>query len=289
MLSLYIPRFSWISWARTSLDTRIIGVLFERIITIKPKHISGMVIPKTHDQNHSSFHCLSHRFHTSFVSKTLWLSKNSLLISTMFIGDGVISSKSWNICLRESYFFTILNIKSFNALKFSSISVINSDELSNNFKWFCGIDLEIWSWSIEVLISISERIQITTIFIANSILSMWSISAFLTLASMITWNCAWMSCISISPLISFPYIKFSTASSIFSLIIFPILGVCLSPNKLHVMRTLSITITSSIFGPCLISWPFWRTSIRFHLNKVKCSIDSALKLRDINVKTELFI
>jgi len=67
----------------------------------------------------------------------------------------------------------------------------------------------------------------------------------------------------------------------------PAINVTLTVDEFQITRTLGVTVSSSIFSSSEVSWVFGSTAISIHRNKVKCSIETARKVRDIDIKSEL--
>jgi hypothetical protein len=58
-------------------------------------------------------------------------------------------------------------------------------------------------------------------------------------------------------------------------------------NELNVLRTLSITVPSSIVGTCLVSGPSSYSSVSIHLGEVKSAVQSAREVGNIHIECEL--
>jgi xanthosine utilization system XapX-like protein len=118
------------------------------------------------------------------------------------------------------------------------------------------------------LVAVSERIQVTSIFVTDSDLAIVSVTTLLSFASVIPWRFARMGGIRIGIIVCLPNIELGTAASVIALIVVPILGVGLSVDKFDVMWTLGVTIASSIFRSGLIAWIFGGAAILQHLHEV---------------------
>ena len=76
------------AWA--TRHTRITGISINRVVRVKPKHECFMVIPHTHDQDHSPLEGFSHVRKTSLLRVIIIVAKQRLGISTEVISEGVI-------------------------------------------------------------------------------------------------------------------------------------------------------------------------------------------------------
>ena len=63
----------------------------------------------------------------------------------------------------------------------------------------------------------------------------------------------------------------------------------LAVNKFDVVRTLSITISGSILRSGLIGRKPRQPSVCIHLHEVKCAVETARKLRHVNVECEFLV
>ena len=64
----------------------------------------------------------------------------------------------------------------------------------------------------------------------------------------------------------------------------PAFAVGLSIDELDVMRTLSVTVSSSVLRTSLVARVLGKTTVLVHLNEVQSTVQTAGKLRDINVE-----
>lgn len=153
------------------------------------------------------------------------------------------------------------------------ISSICSDELSDYCERTGGINFELWSGTVEILNTCTERIKIATILVTNTHITFFSISTRITCTCELTLLEARMESIGLRNFIGFPNVQFSTAStkSSFCCSLCPSLNVSLSSNPLNIMRTLSITISSTKFSSCLVC-SLSKITMLVHFNKVESTI-----------------
>lgn len=63
----------------------------------------------------------------------------------------------------------------------------------------------------------------------------------------------------------------------------------LTIDELQIMRTLGITVTSTISSTSLIGGVLGHTTISIHLHEIQCSIQSTWQLAHIYIKSELLV
>merc|ERR1712168_109496 len=190
----------------------------------------------------------------------------------------------------------ILDKNPLNLNKFSVVSSISCNKLCENCHWLGSINLKTRSFSIKSLVSQSPWVQVTAIFITHSIISVSRI--IVSTVNAFTWlmaNCiagVWSvgGCLTVG----LPYVHFITARSNFALsridIIvarYPSFNINNTTNELQIMRTLGITIPSTVRSSRLVSFIFTHTAILFHFNKVEGTIKAAWELRYIYIESEL--
>ena len=238
-----------------------------------------MVIPETHDEDHTVLHGIAHLFETTLGLVVVLVSEGSLGVLAHLVSDGIVlSTHGVNGSLWMLNNLSILDELSSNLGK---VAIGISVELSNNGKWTGGVNS--LAFTIEVSCAGSEWIEITAILVADSIKSMTGgvvTAGHWILAFCLSIKVARMRCESRGDLVSLPDIKLGAAATPLSESGIgvsrrwvPVEGVGLSINELDVMRALSITVTSSIFGAGLVTIAM--VSIFGHLDEVKSTIDTA--------------
>ena len=107
---------------------------------------------------------------------------------------------------------SVLNILSLDFDDVSTVSSISGVELGDNSEWLGSVDSELASWSIEVLISVSEGSEITSIFVADSLESFTCgvITALCSFTSVLCFS-ARMGSECLGNAVCFPNVEFHTA------------------------------------------------------------------------------
>jgi hypothetical protein len=187
-----------------------------------------------------------------------------------------------------------LNENSFDFRKVSGVGSIGGDELGNNGDWFGGINSLVWT--IEIFDTSSIWVKIATIFIADTLVSVGTLTARKSFTHQLSFDVTWMSSVCLCHVVGLPDIHLCAARSEFSssgiwvgLGWVPANGVSLSIDEFNILWALGITISSSVSGTGVIVSVFIFTSIFLHLDEVKSSINTAWHVGDINCESELFV
>lgn len=187
---------------------------------------------------------------------------------------------------------SVLDELSSNLNEVTGIGSIGGNELGDDGQWLRSVDLE-FSLTIEVVDSNSVWVEIATIFVAMSIISMSIVisAGDWVLTSSLLGNIAWMGSVSRADLVGFPNVELGTASTHLTHGSggVPVKDVGLTINEFNVVWALGITVTRSILGTDLVVWELGFSSILVHLDEVESSIDTTWKLRDVNGEGELLV
>lgn len=210
------------------------------------------------------------------------------------IRDRVVGRYSREISKRVGIYYVVLLKVSPYFNQISSISAVGRDELGNHRHGLGGIKHH--TRSIERLISHAERIEIATVLIAYSAVPVISITAISTVAPSLTSYVAWVGSVSVRNGVGFPDIKFRATGSVQTSTGVGVVGgrgpvydVGLSVDELDVMWALSIAIPSSILSSCMICRKLRKSTVSLHFHKVKCTVQTARKIRDVDIDSKLSV
>ena len=128
-----------------------------------------MVIPHGHDEDHTLFHCFAHLLESTLGFVGVGVLEDFLLSSTGLVSDRVVG-KSTNLCLWMLDLFTVLDEESLDFNEITLIGVVTGNELGHNGEWFVSVDL--FAWSEEVFNTHSEGIDIATVLVADTLISL---------------------------------------------------------------------------------------------------------------------
>jgi hypothetical protein len=163
LLRFDILRFTRVPRASTTLDTRQRWVLVKRIVTIKPEHVRGIVVPDTQNENHSVSQGAAHLGQATLLSKHVAVLEYRLLVGAELVRDRVIvGAQSRNIDLGVLNNNTVLDIETTDLLQSSAGCTGGGMELSYDSDLLARIDLEARARSVVGLIAHAERVEVAT-------------------------------------------------------------------------------------------------------------------------------
>jgi len=167
-----------------------------------------------------------------------------------------------------------LDIDTVDFAESTARGVIACDKLGYNCKGFGTIDELVRTE--EGLITHTPRVKVTTIFIADSIITM--IRVITTLGSFTSGLSFYVTDVwsnGSSGRVGFPYVHFSTTGSVVTStrvrIIrrwFPVNNVGFTVNEFNIVGALGITVSSSVLSSGLVERIFRHSTISRHLYKV---------------------
>ena len=118
-----------------------------------------MVVPQAHDKNHSLGKSIAHALHATKLIKSVTISKYLFLVVAEFLRDAV-AFVAFNGRLAVRNNFAVLNVESLDLLE------RRTDELGDDSKLLACVDG--FSFSVEVLVSLTIGVEIATISVANT-------------------------------------------------------------------------------------------------------------------------
>jgi len=136
-----------------------VRVLISWIGRVKPEHVAVVVIPQTHDKNHTVGKSLGHVCHTTLLLERVSVAKDLLLLVAELGRDGVaVNARDSGCRLRNS--FTTLNIE---ALDLHGIAC--SNELCDDGKFLGRVNG--LAFAVEVFDSHAIAVEVAAIRIAD--------------------------------------------------------------------------------------------------------------------------
>jgi len=242
---------------------------------------------------------IAHGLQPPFQLVVVDVTKKFLLVLTEPIGDGIHSLFTQDGCLRRVDTHTILHIETTNLNEFSQVGPIVSDKLCHHRHGFRGVNCITSTTTIESLVAHSERVYVTSIFIANTFvaLSLFVITTRKAFASELSINTASMRRVRIGHTICFPDIHLCTTSAIVAhphvvTFIFgirpPVDDIGLPVDKLDVMGALCVAITSAIFRSCVVM-TFTHPAEFVHFYKIHRTIHATKQIGHININGKLTV
>lgn len=114
-------------------------VCADGIVTVEPQHLRCVVIPNTHDQDHSFLKGITHSGETSVSGEGVGVTDNVLLVSAELVGNRVVSSQSWDVSLGVLDDFAVLNIDATDLGESTVGCVVGGKELGDNGELGVGL------------------------------------------------------------------------------------------------------------------------------------------------------
>jgi hypothetical protein len=208
--------------------------------------------------------------------------------------DGVVCGRdTWDVDVGVGDDNTVLDVETADLAESTAGGSGSSQELSDDGEWLGGIDGH--ARAIEVRDTIAVRVEIATALVANTS-SAVGITAVVTGSTTSVWaiNCARMGGIGGSDRVGLPEIHLVTACAVFAGTSVGAVGswvpadvVGLATDELDVVGALGVAVTSSVLGTGLVVGELGHASVGIHLGEVDGTIETARKLGDIDIESEL--
>lgn len=191
MLALDIRWLTGGSGARASWATP--GSLIGWVGGVQPEHVGGVVVPDAHDENHTAVHGFAHLLEATLLLEIFLVSEGFLESFAHLVGDGVeLFGHGVNGALWVLDDFRVLDVKSPDLNEVSSGGLVGSVELGDNGEWLAGVDLELSSNAEEVFDTNSVGVEIATVWVTCTAVSVGGSALLVGLASGVTRASAWM-------------------------------------------------------------------------------------------------
>jgi len=126
--------------ASTTHDTRVSGRGGGGVSAIEPEHVGGMVVPDTHDEDHTGTHGFTHGCKATLGLEVVGVTEGGLLVSAEVFSDGVVCGHSGNVDFGVLDDLAILNIQPADFAEGTGGGVVARQELSDDGELFGGID-----------------------------------------------------------------------------------------------------------------------------------------------------
>jgi len=216
VLGFNILWLSRVFGAGTSGDTWFGWISVSWVVRVEPKHVDCVVIPDGKDKSHSCGEGLGHLAHTSLSGEVVLVTKPSFDGGAEVVAESLVVFTS-NIHRWGLNNLSVLDVLSPDLYDFSAVCSVMGEELCNNLEFLGGVNIELASWSIESVVSMSKGGEIATIFVADSRVSLvlGVITAFGSFASLSLAG-ARMSSESLGDAVSFPDVEFHAAGTVFT-------------------------------------------------------------------------
>jgi len=291
-------KFSWNTRAvraSTTSDTRSSWVSSGWVWGIEPEQVDCVVVPEGQDENVSTFERLAHSLETSQSLKVVLVTKDGLLLIAVVVADVVGGGNSGPVGVGVGDGDAILDVESLNTNEVTRGSTGVSDELGYNGENLGGINGQ--SWTVEGGITHTVGVEITTVFVANTVVSIIANTASgVRVAHGQTNRVANVRSKGSRDGVGFPEIHLIAASTVVSGtgvgVIggwLPSIGVGLTSDEFDITWALRVAVTSSIFGTSSVCWVLGETTISLHLGEVDGTVKTARQLANINIEGDFHV
>ena len=143
-----------------------------------------MVVPETHDEDHTLVHCFTHLLESSLLLEVVGIGEDSLNFLAHLVRDRVVllvEAIKLGVWMLDN--LSVLNEESLNLGKVTGSGSIRGDELSDDSDWLGCINLEVRSRSKEIGNTGSEWVEIATVLVTDSTESISVSTILIVLAS----------------------------------------------------------------------------------------------------------
>lgn len=289
-------KLDWVSrggGASTTGDTRSRRVSIDRVWGIEPQEMGSEISPDRESQNVSALEGLSHILETTVNVEVRVVTEDGLLVDAELISDGVEVTDTGPFVLGLKDDFATLNPGTTDLDEVTGGGPVVSDELGDDSDLGVGVDS--LSWTVEFLVTLTERVEITAVLVADTVVSVATVTALgFGTASVETSRRADVWGVGVGDGVGLPDIHLVTAGTVLAETSVGVDGGC-SPSfsvtrtsdELHVVWALSIAVTGTVLGTSLVGWVLGHTTVLVHLDKVQGSVDTARGVGDIDIKGEL--
>ena len=279
---------------------------------IEPLHVGGVVVPDGHGENHWSIESLGEARHAAGLREVVQVAKDSLLLLAEVISDLVGWINAWDVGDGVGENDAVLDIEALDALERTGGGVISCDELSDDGDLLGGVHL--LARAEEGGVAHAVRVEVASILVANAGIAVSSITAVESGAASESVTLAGVRSIGSSVAVGFPDVHLGTAGSVAaSTAVYIVRGrrpvedvglknvrddslkisefgeTHFSVDELHVVWTLSITISGTVAGTSFVARVLGLSSVGIHLGEVESSVDSAGKIAHVDIEGELVV
>jgi len=148
---------SRVAWATSASWLVLVAIVH---VGVQPIHVHGNVIPHADDQNHATIQGLTHGLHASLLGEGIAVTERGLLSRAEGVGFHVVVASCRVVGVVD--LLSILDVELLNGSQLTSWRV----EPGDNLEWPLGVDLELRSLAIEILVTHAERVDVASITVS---------------------------------------------------------------------------------------------------------------------------
>jgi len=252
------------------------------------------VAPNTQDQDHTLVECLTHLGQTTLGGEVVRVTEGLLDISTVLVRNGVVSLDTRNVDLGVLDDLSVLQVDTANFRELTSATVAASEELCDNSHLLGGIDS--LALTQEGLVAHTERVEVTAVLVARRVVTISWATTSIAITTLLGNVLTGVGCDRGGHAVGLPDVHLHTAGAVLTisgvLVVrrrLPILDIGLAVDELDVARALSIAVSSTVLGTGLVVGETGLATILVHGHEVESAIETARKLRHVNIKGELLV
>jgi len=249
----------------------------------------SVVVPKTQDENDSVLERIAHDLEASALLEGVFVTKECLLVVAELVGDGCVGFEIREFSCRVRDDLAVLDVQADNVDERAIGGIVGGIPLSNDSEGFGGINSK--ATAEEILNTHAIGVEVTSIFVAHTAISVRSITACGTITTGLTYDSAYVRSVGRSHGVRFPHVHFVATRSIFSSssvgisgVGLPIENIGLSVNELDIVGALGIAVSSTVGSSGLVSRILGHTTISVHLYEVKGTVEATWKLAHVDIE-----
>ncbi len=185
------------------------------VVGVEPEQVGLMVIPDGQDEDDTVGEGLVDGGESSDCSEAISVVESGLLGGAEVGGDGIIGSHSGDVDLGVLDDYTILDVDAADFLESTSVGSVGGQELGDDGHLLGGIDDE--TGSVERGVTHAVRVEVASILVANSTISVVTITACGSRAAVWAIDAAAVGSIGGRDRVGFPDIHLIAACSVLTL------------------------------------------------------------------------
>jgi hypothetical protein len=136
---------------------------------VEPEHLRGVVVPNGEDENHTLSQSLRHRAHTTMSLEGVGVTEEGLLGGAEVVGDGVEIGEAGEGGERVGDGLAVLDVEATDFGEGARSGVVVGDELGDDGEFGGSVDR--LASAVEGSVTHTEGVEVTTIGIANTIVT----------------------------------------------------------------------------------------------------------------------
>lgn len=146
---------------------------------VNPESGITYVVPERHNKNHGSLESVAHAAPATLLREVIDVAKDLLLVGAEVSGKRV-SGSACNLGLRVGNDVAVLDVETSDLRE---LAVATSVELGDDSNLLGGVDVEVRSGTVEGLVTLTVRVEVTSVGIASSAIAVVGVGSTTRVAS----------------------------------------------------------------------------------------------------------